>query len=161
MEGNSTYPLVYTGVRFDLDFLKGAQASRLWAANCSVWFPRIRRENEHQPPHGRDGQAPFFRAAIKTLLGGQPALHFRSPKASGSWYYFNYVDVWDRLRLPTRSVENAKNAVSLMEVDSDKCRTVVGWIGLFHRPTSYNIHFKRVRSPNRPRIKAESGFHVG
>jgi hypothetical protein len=30
------YAAFHTGVRFDMDFLKGAQASRLWAANCSV-----------------------------------------------------------------------------------------------------------------------------
>jgi hypothetical protein len=39
----------------------------------AAWFQKVHRE-ECQSPHGRDGHAPFFRAAILTALGGTPTL---------------------------------------------------------------------------------------
>ena len=54
-------------------------------------------------------------------------------------------------------INRAKNAVSLMEVDSD-----IDWeVGLFIGHPSYNIHFINLRSPIRPQIKSASSFHVG
>jgi hypothetical protein len=50
----------------------------------AAWFQKVHRE-ECQSPHGRDGHAPFFCAAILTSLGGTLALHFKSPNKSGLW----------------------------------------------------------------------------
>jgi hypothetical protein len=38
------------------------------------WFQCVRHEKERQSPHGRDGHAPFFRAASLTAFGVAPVI---------------------------------------------------------------------------------------
>ena len=47
-------------------------------------------------------------------------------------------------------IDDAKNAVSLVEIDSDKGGSVVGWSGLFHRPSILEHPFYRPPQPNPP-----------